>query len=69
MTGKIDSDGTLHIKRGNKINTLQFCPFTRSSCSHTCPHFGEPKVFSPNKINLDICMGKTLKFSALEDER
>lgn len=67
MTGKINIDGILIIHRKGR-EVFQDCPFDMH-CSHRCPHFGEPQEFSPNEITLDICMGKTLKFSALEDNR
>jgi hypothetical protein len=69
MTGKIGKEGNLCINRNGELPAIMICPYKLSSCSHHCPHFGEPKVFSPNEITLDICMGKTLKFSALEDKR
>jgi len=76
MKGEIDKLGNLIIDRGQ--TKVQTCPFNsvatwdnqlESPCGDWCPHFGEPENINPNETRIEICHGKVLKFTELEDKR
>jgi hypothetical protein len=78
MKGLITVEGQLKISRGKSFKH-QFCPYRSVSvedeffmdaiCTDHCPLFGEPESISPNEHRLELCHGKVLKFTELEDER
>ena len=76
MKGEISKEGNLKIMRGNKMQ-YQNCPKTIETgqvqpynpCGDWCPHFGEPENINPNETRIEICHGKVLKFTELEDKR
>ncbi len=78
MKGKIDTFGTLKIERAGNMIT-QICPHVYGmaahlgveevTCGHHCPQFGEPEDKSPSVITLELCHGKKLSFTTLEDQR
>lgn len=56
MDFKIDKDGFLSIKRGNKFKE-QLCPLTEKArnCGDWCPLFGEPHKQYDEKEEIFIC--------------
>ncbi len=84
MEGLIDKVGNLKIKRGGVMKS-QFCPKKNGltkigdivspvphPCGDHCPLFGEPESRGSDIGHpsfLDICNGKGLAFSHLEDNR
>lgn len=75
MDVKIDSEGTLFIKRGShwKRQVCQFVSMVASSnrCGDHCSLFGEPEPYGADdeKFSIDLCGGKWLEIETLIDER
>jgi len=73
MEGKINKNGNLEIKRGDKYK-LQVCVYDNTACDDWCPQFGEPEIYSgdktlPGQSYLTICQSRLLKFDKFVDER
>ena len=77
MKGLINQYGSLCIERKG-VMKYQYCPnkslnveieMIDAACGDYCPHFGEPETINPNETRIEICHGKVLKFTELEDKR
>ena len=67
MEGKIDINGSLHIKRGSILKRVR-CKYNRAySCEDVCGVFGEPCKYN-NKVYLEICNIEH-EFDIFTDER
>jgi hypothetical protein len=68
-TGKLDSKGSLHIKRAGKLK-LQKCKERQAICNDECPHFREPVVLrGDHRTTIEICNGTIWRFEHFKDER
>jgi len=71
IEGKIDKEGYLNLRRGNKM-IMQYCPFQHLTlCGHQCPLFGEPerRILKEYMLwKLELC-NKVLYFNKFVDER
>lgn len=71
MEGKIDAEGSLYIKRGRKLKSME-CPWDfPHGCGDHCPHFGEPNRNDEGVILVRLTCGTFAKlfFNAFTDDR